>query len=83
MRFLFLLSSFVLLGNSQCTQKEIVIVRETIKAEVWQIEPKDGSIYRKNKYNSTEFIYSTDDSARDFMCFHKDDIQSYLQSYEH
>jgi len=59
-------------------------IRKEIEADIWNIDYKDGSIYRiveENGKKREEFIYCTDKSARLFKAIHKDDLKKWLDEF--
>lgn len=66
--FLFLMMGWLFMGaNCSSLQKKL-------EADIWLVDPNDGSIYRNVGEDDVEYIYCTDRSAELFSCMHKDDV---------
>lgn len=51
---------------------------EKIRAEIYSVDPSDGSIYRRLDNGTEEFLFCTDKSARDFKCMHRNDLEAVI-----
>lgn len=58
--------------------------QKKIEADIWNLEPRDGSIYRvveKDGKKQEEFILCTDESARTFKAMTNNDLKKWSDYY--
>lgn len=59
-------------------------IRKEIEADVWNIDPKDQSIYRVVEQNGKkyeEFVYCKDKSAKLFKAIHNNDLKKWMDEF--
>lgn len=66
---------------SSCSPADVA----KIQADVWNVDPRDGSIYRRVQSEGREyeeFILCTDRSAEKFKCIYDEDLKRHFEYFK-